>query len=135
MAFMLWSNDLVTGIQSIDEQHQWLVNTTNQLHDEINSPQPDNKQIGSILESLIEYTFNHFIVEEDIFKRYEYPQSKAHIEEHNKFAATAALLLSKYESGESVNNEALDFLKEWLIHHIMKVDMAYVPFLKEKGIN
>ena len=75
------------------------------------------------------------IVEEDMFKRYEYPQSKTHIEEHNKFAATAALLLSKYESGESVNNEALDFLKEWLKHHIMKVDMAYVPFLKEKGIN
>ncbi|MCW8853616.1 MAG: bacteriohemerythrin [Gammaproteobacteria bacterium] len=135
MAFMLWSNDLVTGIQSIDEQHQWLVNTTNQLHDEINNPQPDNRKIGSILESLIEYTFNHFIVEEDMFQRFEYPQSKSHIEEHNKFAATAALLLSKYESGESVNNEALDFLKEWLKHHIMKVDMAYVPFLKEKGIN
>ena len=36
MAFMPWSNELSTGILSIDEQHKWLVNATNQLHDEIN---------------------------------------------------------------------------------------------------
>ena len=134
MAFMPWSNKLATGIQSIDEQHKWLVNATNQLHDEINQPDPDNKRVESILEGLIEYTFNHFIVEEDLFKRFDYPQSKAHVEEHNKFTTTAALLLSKFESGQNVNNEALDFLKEWLKHHIMKADMAYVPFLKAKGI-
>jgi len=135
MAFMPWSDELITGIQSIDDQHQWLVKATNQLHDEINKAEPDSEQIGKILEGLIEYTFNHFIVEEDMFKRFDYPQSEAHIEEHNKFTATAALLLTKFESGQSVNNEALDFLKAWLIHHIMKVDMAYVPFLKGKGIN
>jgi len=135
MVFMPWSDELATGIASIDEQHQWLVNTTNQLYDKINTSTPDNKQIGYILESLIDYTFNHFIVEEELFRRLNYPESKAHIDEHNKFAATAANLLAKFEFGESVNNEALEFLKEWLIHHIMKVDKAYVPFLKEKGIN
>lgn len=135
MAFMPWSEELATGIQSIDEQHQWLVNTTNRLYEEINTTEPDNQKIGNILEGLIDYTFNHFIVEEDLFKRFDYPESPAHVEEHNKFTATASELLSKFETGETVNNEALEFLKEWLVHHIMKVDMAYVPFMKEKGVD
>jgi hemerythrin len=134
MTFMPWNDDLATGIQSIDEQHQWLVNTTNRLYDEINKPQADNNAIGEIIEGLIDYTYNHFIVEEDLFKRFDYPESPQHLEEHNRFTATTAQLLEKFESGDTVNNDALEFLKEWLVHHIMKVDMAYVPFMLAKGV-
>lgn len=134
MTFMPWSEELTTGIQSIDEQHRWLVDATNRLYDEINQAQPDSKRIGEILEGLIDYTYNHFITEEDLFKRFGYPESAGHLAEHNRFTATAADLLSKFEDGASVNNEAMSFLKDWLVHHIMKVDMAYVPFMKEQGI-
>lgn len=134
MTFMPWTKELATGIQSIDDQHLWLVNTTNQLHDEINKTEPDKEKIGEILHGLIDYTFNHFIYEEDLFKRFDYPESSAHLAEHNKFSTTVNELLEKFEKGESVNNAALEFLKDWLKHHIMKVDKAYVPFLKEKGI-
>jgi hemerythrin len=27
------------------------------------------------------------------------------------------------------------FLTDWLKNHIMKTDQAYVPFLKDKGVN
>lgn len=134
MTFMPWSEELTTGIQSIDEQHRWLVDATNRLYDEINQAQPDSKRIGEILEGLIDYTYNHFITEEDLFKRFGYPESAGHLAEHNRFTATAADLLSKFEDGASVNNEAMSFLKDWLVHHIMEVDMAYVPFMKEQGI-
>ena len=30
--------------------------------------------------------------------------------------------------------EALELLKNWLIHHILRVDKAYVPFLKANGV-
>lgn len=29
MTFMSWTDDFLTGIQQIDEQHRWLVDATN----------------------------------------------------------------------------------------------------------
>ena len=135
MSFMPWSSELETGISFIDEQHQWLVKATNDLYDEINKPEPDSSVIGDIIEGLIEYTYNHFIVEEDLFKRHGYSESEEHLAEHNKFTNTATSLLTKFEAGELVNNEALTFLKNWLVHHIMEVDMQYVPFMREHGVS
>ena len=38
-----------------------------------------------------------------------------------------------FEKGKAtVTMELMDFLTDWLKSHIMKTDMAYVPFLKEK---
>jgi hemerythrin len=134
MAFMPWTEDFVTGLPQIDEQHRWLVDATNRLYDEITKPQVDNAAVNEILNGLIDYTFNHFILEEDLFNRHGYPESRAHIAEHNKFTKETAALLEKFEQGDSVKEEALEFLKEWLSHHILQVDMAYVPFMKEKGL-
>jgi len=31
--------------------------------------------------------------------------------------------------------EVMNFLKDWLSHHILSVDKKYAPFLNEKGIH
>lgn len=132
MTFMPWSDDFVIGIGEIDDQHRWLVDTTNRLYDEISKENPDSGEIGEILYGLVEYAINHFIVEEDLFKRYEYPQSDSHTDEHNSFNAKAVELLQDYENGKEVGEQTLEFLKNWLKHHILVNDKAYVPYLKDK---
>jgi hemerythrin-like metal-binding domain len=134
MVFMPWSEEYRIGIAAIDEQHRWLVDNTNRLHDELTKPDPDRASIGEILEGLVDYAFNHFIVEEELFKRFDYPDEQAHLAEHNGFTTKATELLERFENGESVSTQALEFLKNWLIHHILEVDKAYVPFMREKGI-
>lgn len=135
MAFMPWSNEFVIGIQTIDEQHHWLVDLTNQLYDELNTPTPDREKIGEIMEGLVDYTFNHFIVEEEMFQRYQYPETPAHKAEHDRFTKQAAELLGLHENGGTVSTQTLEFLKNWLKHHILEVDKEYVPFFKGKGIH
>ncbi|MDR1888068.1 MAG: hemerythrin domain-containing protein, partial [Zoogloeaceae bacterium] len=66
MPFMPWSDAFVLGIDSIDKQHRWLVDATNRLHDQIESRHPENKVLKEILEGLVDYTMNHFILEEDL---------------------------------------------------------------------
>ncbi|MDR1854279.1 MAG: bacteriohemerythrin [Azoarcus sp.] len=132
---MPWSDAFVLGIDSIDKQHRWLVDATNRLYDEIESRNPDREVVKGILEGLVDYTVNHFIVEEDLFNRLGYPEEKEHRARHDEFARHALELLLKFEKGESVSDEMLSFLQSWLIKHIMKEDKAYVPFLQEKGIN
>ena len=135
MALMPWSDELRLGIGKIDEQHHWLVDRINALHDELARPAPDRKVMGEILESLVDYTMNHFIVEEEMFQRYGYPQYDDHRAEHNGFTGKIVKLLEKFEAGAAdVGADTMTLLKEWLTHHIMVVDKAYTPYLKSKGV-
>lgn len=135
MSFMPWTDGLVLGIETIDSQHRWLVDQTNALHDEITQSTPNKEHIGHILEGLVEYTMNHFILEEEMFSRFGYPETTAHKAEHDKFTATAVELLHQFESGSNVGDSALNLLKNWLQHHIMVVDRAYAPFMKANGVH
>lgn len=130
MPFMPWTPELELGLPEIDAQHRQLVAMTNALHDELSGTSPRRAAIGEILEGLVDYTHNHFIVEEVLFQRHGYPETVAHQAEHNGFTAKAMDLLMRFEDGEEVSMETLEFLKEWLVHHICKVDRAYLPFLR-----
>lgn len=133
MTFMLWSDDFSVGLDEVDEQHQWLFSATNRLHNEMNKPAPSRAVIGEILEGLMTYTVNHFIMEEELFERYGYPQARAHKALHDQFTAAILTMLTSFEKGKPIENELLETLKDWLVEHILKTDTAYVPFLKEKG--
>lgn len=134
MSFMPWNDEFVIGIERIDEQHRWLVELTNALHDSLNGPQGEGPPIGELLEQLVDYTMNHFIVEEVLFQRLGYSDEEAHRAEHDRFNRQIIDLLYRHEDGEAVSVEALALLKSWLTHHILKVDKAYVGFFKEKGV-
>ena len=130
MPFMPWTPELELGLPEIDDQHRQLVALTNALYDELQGAAPQREEIGTILEALVDYTHNHFIVEEDLFQRYGYPQTADHQDEHNGFASKVMALLARFEGGEDVSVEVLEFLKDWLAHHICQVDRAYLPFLR-----
>ena len=134
MALMPWGDDFVLGIQQIDEQHRWLVDSINTLHDEVVKPSPDVVVVGKVLEGLVDYTFNHFIVEEELFQRFDYPETSAHKDEHNAFNQRIAEVLDQFENSGKLDESVMGFLKDWLSHHILTVDKAYVPFFKEKGV-
>lgn len=133
MAFMPWSDKLKVGIAEIDLQHSWLVEQTNALHDAL-SEQAQPHILGNMLERLVDYTMNHFIVEEDLFNRLGYPETEAHKAEHDRFSAQVINLLEQHEQGELVGQQALELLKNWLTHHILKVDKAYVAHFRANGI-
>ena len=130
MPFMPWTAELELGQPEIDDQHRQLVALTNALHDELSAASPRRSDVGEILEGLVDYTHNHFIVEEVLFQQHNYPETPAHQAQHNRFTGTAMDLLMRFEDGEEVSIEALEFLKDWLVHHICKVDRAYLPFFR-----
>ncbi len=134
MTFMPWRDDLSVGLESIDEQHRWLLEATNRLHDEMSQDVRHREVIIEVIEGLIDYTVNHFIMEEELFYRHGYPDADAHKALHDHFTKTLLDILSHYEEGKEIGAEVLELLKNWLVQHIMVVDKAYVPFLAEKGV-
>lgn len=127
-----WSGKLETAIPEIDDQHRELVRLVNLLHRAMRL-QKGTGEVGNILKKLTEYTVFHFGFEEELFDRYDYPAGPGHKQHHEKLVAQVGAFQSDFVSGKAtVTMELMDFLTDWLKNHILKTDMAYAPFLKEK---
>ncbi|TWI68582.1 hemerythrin-like metal-binding protein [Desulfobotulus alkaliphilus] len=129
---MPWRSRLATSIKTIDDQHRELVRLINLLHKAMRL-QKGAAELGGILKQLADYTVTHFAYEEELFARYGYPESRSHSKVHRDLVARVVGIQKDFESGKAtVTMDLMDFLKDWLNTHILKTDMAYVPFLKEK---
>ncbi len=129
---MPWRSTLQTGIGEIDIQHKELVRLANLLHKAMKQ-QRGVKEAGGILNDLAKYTVFHFGFEEDLFRKYGYPENESHKKIHKDLVGKVKAFQTDFENGKAtVTMDLMDFLVDWLKSHIMKTDMAYVPFLKGK---
>ena len=129
-----WGPEFVLGIKTIDDQHKVLVDLINQVYAEFGSS--NNKNVlKRILKELIDYTAYHFGNEEQLFKQINYRQSTEHIEEHRKFVETVMDFKHDFDEGSQVLSfDIVNFLKNWLLDHILKSDKRYVTTFKQLGI-
>lgn len=129
MPLMTWTADLSVGLPDIDREHHWLLDATNLLYDELSKPAPNPTVVGDTLHGLMDYTVNHFVGEESLFQRMNYPQADAHRALHDRFTAQVMGLIHDHEAGQDIGTHTLELLKNWLIQHIMVADKAYAPFI------
>ena len=130
-----WSENLSVGIESIDDQHKVLVGMINELYKQMQSGSAKDA-VGATLGRLVEYTANHFKYEEKLFAEHNYPEQKGHQELHNKLVSQVVQFQEEFDRGEKdVSLELMEFLKEWLLTHIKKSDMAYSSYLRSYGVN
>lgn len=137
MAFLEWTAKLETGIESIDFQHQQLVNMINNLAQALSDPPgPGQDLIISVtLEQLINYTHMHFGHEESLMEKADYEHIKSHILAHKELKEKVQDFAARLKRGEpDLGQPILEFLKSWLINHIMKIDFQYVPSMVKARI-
>ncbi|MBF0161040.1 MAG: bacteriohemerythrin, partial [Magnetococcales bacterium] len=119
--FFIWSDRMDTGISFVDKDHRWLVDQINALYQALNSGM-GRAGIGKILDDLVGYAVAHFEREEVVFAKHGYPAEK-HIQEHRKLAGSVSAFQDKYhQEGATITLEVLNFLKEWLVDHILVSD-------------
>jgi hemerythrin len=134
MPLIQWSEHLCIGIDSIDQQHKLLVNILNELNDAIIDGKA-HLAMEKTFDGLAVYTIKHFTYEEELFAKHGYSGEQAHKREHQELIHQVQDLKQKMENGDfMINTEVMNFLKDWLTHHILKTDKAFVPFLIEKGV-
>ncbi len=137
MAFMDWSDKLSVGVPSIDAQHKKLVSMVNELFDAMRSGHGKDA-VGKTLTGLIQYTVTHFDYEEQLFAKTGYPDTAAHKKEHEDLKKKVSALQEKIKTGTSIgaaqSMEVMEFLKGWLVNHILVVDKKYGPHLASKGV-
>ena len=95
-----------------------------------------NEVISEILKRMIEYTDYHFSAEEKIFEKHNYPKFAEHKEKHEGFVKKVIDFQIGYEACDvSLTYEVMDFLRKWLLEHIMGDDKDYVKYFTENKID
>lgn len=134
MALLEWSAQFETRIGSIDSQHKVLMGYINDLHDGMMSGK-GKESMSQILDGLIQYTADHFKHEENLFDTHGYEATDEHKALHKDLVEKVLGFQAQFNSGDAtISMDLMNFLKEWLMTHIMQEDMKYAGFFKEKGV-
>ncbi|MFQ5445152.1 MAG: hemerythrin domain-containing protein, partial [Nitrospinales bacterium] len=61
--------------------------------------------------------------------------AQSHIAKHKTLVKQVGDYCERFKQGDkTIGNELLNFLKDWLIKHIMGVDRQYSEHLNSKGV-
>ena len=131
---IVWDNHYSVGFELFDSQHKQLIEMINELYASFLSGEA-HKKAAEIVSEMVKYTDYHFKSEEKYFDKYHYPFTEEHKEIHKSFVNKAVELKEGLESGKvTVSYDIMNFLRQWLIEHIMGEDKKYTTFFKENKI-
>ena len=127
-----WSDELSLGVEEIDGQHKELIRIANEVITAV-TEELGPSVVDSIIHRLREYTVYHFNSEEQLMRDAFYPHVSAHTDEHGKLRDKVKeyqrlLYLQKKVTPKDV----LDFMKAWLLEHILSTDRELAKFIHEQ---
>jgi hemerythrin len=129
-----WKDQYSVGVEAIDIQHRGLLDIINRIIVSVNE-KDDWQSTSIIIDSLINYAYNHFAVEERYMKDAEYPGLISHIALHLDFIRVVFKMSRDAQQKDVVaQQEILTFLGGWFSSHILKIDREYMQYLAAKGI-
>ncbi len=127
-----WTDDLITGEKTIDDQHRLLFDAVGDLMDAMWEGKGCD-EVGKLLQLLSQYVDKHFLDEEVFMSARNYPDFASHKRIHDSFSEEIADFRKRYTS-EGMNTdlvvEVLDKSCDWLRSHISRVDQDMVRYLK-----
>ncbi len=125
MSRLEWSESYSVGVARLDAQHKVLIRIINQLEDERRT----GGLIVSVFAELRRYVREHFRDEEMMMQAAGYDDLEAHKQGHRQFEEWLTSIEMVYNSGGTsayyIAESVHEFLKDWLITHILAKDMAY----------
>lgn len=122
----VFTDKFKTGIPMIDEEHKTLFDIIGKIYKAIETDLVHDKfdLILDILDELKEYTIVHFADEENYMKEIGYDGLAQQKILHEKFIETLNEVNLDHvdDNQEEYLYEVLNFLQNWLVNHILKVD-------------
>jgi diguanylate cyclase (GGDEF)-like protein/PAS domain S-box-containing protein/hemerythrin-like metal-binding protein len=120
------------GVPEIDAQHQELMRLINKLNDAAKQARP-TEVIAGLFDEIIAYTQFHFAAEEQLMEQNGYMGTEAHMREHRRLLGEVNYLRKKIIAGEELL--ALQYVKDWLLPHILGMDKPFARYLAQRGVN
>ena len=132
--FFRWTNEMSVKSQEIDQQHKQLVSILNELYQAFIDKE-HIKKIGTIISKMSDYTKYHFDTEEKYFISFDFYDKGNHIMEHQDFKNKVNEFNQKYHANNgALTYDVMNFLRNWLIKHIMETDQKYIECFTKHGV-
>lgn len=129
--FIEWKDRYNVGNSVIDTDHREITSIINDLYASIHN-HSEQAEIRTILGRSLKYTLSHFDREERLLGEVMYPDLEKQKISHRHLAQKTKELFERYSQNENgIPLEAMSFLKNWWIDHIIVMDMRYKPYLEE----
>ena len=130
---MRWSDEFSVRVGEIDGQHRHLVDLINELYQAMQAGRGD-EVIGAILDELVAYAAAHFSLEEQYMERFRFEGYAAHKRAHEAFVEKVLAVVEAFKAGRAgVTLGVMNFLRDWIVEHILKVDKKYSDCFEANG--
>jgi hemerythrin-like metal-binding protein len=126
-----WKNDFSVGIKEMDDQHKVFFDILNRMG-EVAGGNKGMEVVGPVLRELYEYSRHHFAEEENWLRIIGFPGLQYQIMQHQFFISQVTDLQDRYSKGDAnIPISTLEFLRDWLLSHILEKDKKYGTFMHE----
>ncbi len=133
--YLTWKEAYSVGIQTLDDDHKRLLYLINTLDTAVHY-QTDIAFERQALNEVVDYTQTHFAREEKLMQTHQYPDYPDHKKQHEAMIAKVNEFVQHYDSDrDGTIEELLNYLREWLIHHIQGTDQNYSGHLTSRGVH
>lgn len=133
--YMVFTDKMLNGIVSIDEDHARLVEIVSKLYGVVLESK-SAEALAEVFDELKTYTDYHFAHEEELLTKAGYPG----LAEHRAGHALMARRLTEYRTqlrdryDASLAADMLHHLKQWITGHIMTADREASQYLARCGV-
>ncbi|MDD5250054.1 MAG: hemerythrin family protein [Rhodocyclaceae bacterium] len=132
-----WGYHFLTGIKTIDRQHEGLVALVNNLH-KVAAGNPLPAEVDDAFHKLTDYATEHFALEEQLMAEAGIAEDDltAHQRAHTSFVGELTdLWRTRDEDAKATTEHLLEFLTTWIYRHILITDHAMArDYYQKKGL-
>lgn len=122
------TEDLLTGVPEMDEQHRVLVGLLNEVYALARQGQREEAR-EKLLSGVVAYVDFHFRAEEAFQEKIGFPECEAHRKIHESFRKQVLEWVEEAKAGdEKAIHEIVAMIWAWFFRHIAVRDKAYGTF-------
>ena len=125
-----WDKKFEVGHPRIDHEHQVFLDLIRNVS-LASERQESDQWTTRLLEEIKKYAEFHFLSEENIMFRIDYPEYNAHHKQHLELLATLADKIHRFSSGQIELDSVVDFLFEWFAIHTTQTDKKLAQYLNQ----
>lgn len=128
-----WMDMFSVGDDRLDADHQRLLDILNRLYEAWANGHGQDV-IAAAFTELADYTARHFSHEERLLEEIGYDRLDVQKREHARLLEQLQAFRARHVDGDDLGpltQEVVDFLRSWMIDHILQEDMRYKEVVTE----
>lgn len=123
----IWNDKLELGVRPMDDEHKVLIDRINSFITALEQQHvvKNKEMLLDAFNALASYTVEHFEHEERYMQSVDYPQFSSHKKIHENLLNQVGIYGHQIKTDTLNEKKIVSFLRNWLLSHIMGVDMQY----------